>query len=277
MKPHPNGFRDICLALLLLFATGAAPPAGAGAPSGSSQERFQEANRLYERALRARGDERDTLLRSSAAIFETLVEKDGIRNGYLYYDLGNVYQLLGDVGRAILNYRRAERLVPGYAPLRANLEAALALRRDAAGSDAFGEIVRTLSLRRYWLDLPKTAMIFSAAFVALFAWLAVRLFARPPFFRTVLAVLAVTAALSGAAGAALLLEEATDRSGVIVAESAEARKGPGETFESRYTTPLHSGTEFRLESRREGWLQVRLGNGDDVWIRDADAELVAGP
>ena len=55
---------------------------------------------------------------------------DGVRNGFLYYDLGNAYLQARDIGSAILWYRRAGRLVPGDPRLEHNLATARSLCRD---------------------------------------------------------------------------------------------------------------------------------------------------
>ena len=45
----------------------------------------------------------------------------GYVNGHLYYNLGNAYFRSGQLGRAILNYKRAELLIPRDADLNFNL------------------------------------------------------------------------------------------------------------------------------------------------------------
>ena len=48
----------------------------------------------------------------------------GVVNGRLEYNLGNCYLQASDVGRAILHYRRAQRLMPADPQLAANLKTA---------------------------------------------------------------------------------------------------------------------------------------------------------
>jgi tetratricopeptide (TPR) repeat protein len=273
---HAPTFACLSFGTLLLALVGivGTAPASTGEAPTSAQERFQEANRLYERALLSSGEERGTLLRSAASLLESILEEDGLRNGYLEYNLGNVYQTLGEIGRAILHYRRAERLIPGSDHLRENLEAALARRVDATSEGQLDEIVRTLTLRSYWLDRRTTATMFAGSFLAFWAALALRLFLRRRFLRVAIVALGVVAFLFGLATAYYVVSERTDRQGVIVAQEAEGRKGPGESYEARFTRPLHEGTEFERIGRRGDWWQVRLDSGEDAWIRAKDAEMV---
>ena len=46
--------------------------------------------------------------------------KAGYQSGPLYYNLGNAYFKMGDLGEAVLNYERAKRLIPRDADLNAN-------------------------------------------------------------------------------------------------------------------------------------------------------------
>ena len=62
----------------------------------------------------------EQLYRQAAAAFERLVA-DGVRSAALEYNLGNTRFRLGDLGRAVLHYRRAQRLDPGDAKLAENL------------------------------------------------------------------------------------------------------------------------------------------------------------
>ena len=72
----------------------------------------------------------EAMYAEAAQQFEYLVEEEGVRNGHLFYTLGNSWFMAGDTGRAILNYRRAETYLPRNADVRYNLNAALALRTD---------------------------------------------------------------------------------------------------------------------------------------------------
>ena len=258
--------------LFVVFA--AMVPAFAAEAASSPEERFQEANRAFSRGMEERGDERERWLRTSASILEELIGEGGVRNGYLYYNLGNAYQELGEVGRAILNYRRAERLVPGYENLQENLETAIRQRIDEDRQGQFTSIVRTLTLRSYWLDARTTQRVFGISFVAFWGLLGVALFRRPPLFRTLASILLVVSMLSGAAAGKYAFDERNDRAGVIVAEEADARRGAGRSYAAQYTLPLHEGTEFVRLGEQDGWLHIRLENDDDCWIRSADAEMV---
>ena len=77
---------------------------------------FDQAQQIHAR----QPDRARQLFRSAAQRFESIVAA-GINNGRLEYNLGNCYLQAGDVGRAVLHYRRAQRLIPGDPLLADNL------------------------------------------------------------------------------------------------------------------------------------------------------------
>ena len=65
-----------------------------------------------------------------------LVLDQGFESAELYYNLGNAYLQIGDLGRAILNYRRAEALIGSDGQLERNLAYARSLCREFLSSTA---------------------------------------------------------------------------------------------------------------------------------------------
>ncbi|KJU84184.1 hypothetical protein MBAV_003620, partial [Candidatus Magnetobacterium bavaricum] len=95
----------VCLSFLTpLTAYGSVDTAGAN-------EVFQKASAYY-----AQGK-----YDSAIARYEGLLAA-GVESGNLYYNLGNCYFKAGDIGRSILSYERAGRLIPHDPDLKANYE-----------------------------------------------------------------------------------------------------------------------------------------------------------
>lgn len=82
---------------------------------------FNNANSAYQK-----GD-----FIKAAELYQQLYD-EGYLNGNLLYNLGNTYFKLGAKGRAILYYERAQRLIPGDADLKANLNYVLADVQEGA-------------------------------------------------------------------------------------------------------------------------------------------------
>ena len=85
------------------------------------------------------------LYRGRLLRYEHLIGELGLRNSKLYYNLGNAYYQLDRHCRAIVNYRRAERLDPRGCEPAAQSGAALALSaRTGSIPDTGGQALRTL-------------------------------------------------------------------------------------------------------------------------------------
>ena len=84
---------------------------------------------------------------AAADIFEKLIDQ-GETNGFLYYNLGNTYMRLGNTGIAILNYLRAQSLLPRNENLDANLRYAINQTQDQL-SPLRGGLIHSLF---FWVD-----------------------------------------------------------------------------------------------------------------------------
>ena len=268
--------RLMTLTFTLVVAGLFAQPSGAGMTKKDAEETFRQANALFRQASdlskKDPAQARDLFARS-AMHFERLVTEGGIRNGHLYYDLGNTYFRMGDLGRSILSYRRAQLLIPGDRELLRNLEYARTRRVDHIPAPEPQLLLRTLLFWHYDIPLGWRRGLFLVTSALFWLSAALYLFARRPALRWSMGVTGTLAALwlgSLAADQVALLK---DRSGVVLAAEAVARKGDGESYEPSFQQPLHAGTEFVLTRRRPGWWEVRLPDGRECWLPEGAAEL----
>ena len=65
--------------------------------------------------------EAEQKLKEAASQYETILA-NGFKHGQIYYNLGNTYYRTGELGKAVLNYRKAQRLMPRNTDLDANLK-----------------------------------------------------------------------------------------------------------------------------------------------------------
>ena len=82
---------------------------------GEAEEVFAEANDLFRQANQVQAtapQQASDLYRKAVLRYRHLIDEVGIRNSKLFYNLANTYHQLGDIGRAIVNYRRARAARP---------------------------------------------------------------------------------------------------------------------------------------------------------------------
>jgi len=237
---------------------------------------LDEAQRAFDRGVELRQAspaEAATSFRQAADKFQIIVDS-GLRNGRLYYNLANACLEGGRLGRAIANYRRAERLLPGDGRVEHNLNYARSLRRDQIETTGQQAFLHTLFFWHYGTSLRGRVMVGIVVWAALWGMLIVRVFV--PRFRwryALLPVLAVCVVLA-ASVAVSLVAQSRHQAGVVVADNITVRKGNGEGFEPQFKEQLHEGVEFDLIERRTDWLLIQLPDGKTGWIRSREAETV---
>ncbi len=216
----------------------------------------------------------EDLYGKAAMRYERIVRDGGVQNGKLYYNLGNVYFRLKDLGRAILNYRRAEQYIPNDPNLKQNLDYAREKRLDDIEEKQETKVLKTLFFWHYDLSTKSRIIIFSVCLMLLWTAAAIRIFTQASYLRWCITVSFI---LSFLLAGSLLAEELSlrnSRPGVVINREVVARKGNSETYEPSFKDPLHSGTEFTLIEDRGSWYQVELADARTCWVHSKDVALV---
>jgi len=235
-----------------------------------AKELFRQANELAATSP----DQAKDLYGKAAMRFERIIREGGIQNGKLYYNLGNVYFRIKDIGRAIANYRRAEQYMPNDPNLKQNLEYARGKRRDEIEEKQETKVLKTLFFWHYDLPTKTRVFIFTVCFILLWIFAGIRIFADKTFLGWCITLAVIFSLLLAGS---LVTEEVSlrkSRPGVIISHEVVARKGNSDTYEPSFKEPLHAGTEFTLVEDRESWFHVELADSRTCWVTSKDVELV---
>jgi len=197
--------------------------------------------------------------------YSKLIEK-GYTSPQLYYNLGNAYFKSGSLGGAIWSYRRALKLDPGMEQARANLNYVREFNIDKIEVKGQGFITDI------WTDITNAMSSNSFVIIFMAAWWAIGLalfliILRPvnsywPHYLLILGL--VVAILSGAASYTRITKDKLTRWGVLAADTADIREGPGSDFEKIEVG--HEGLEFKILREREGDFLIELRNGLKGWV-----------
>ena len=252
------GAHGLSMALVLLAL---APPT----PSLNAQsELYQEGNRLYQQ-----GD-------FEGALDSYLRVRDaGFESAELYYNVGNAYFKVGELGRAILFYERARRLVPGDADVVANLELARSLTADEIAPLPRFWPIRAAS---WWLNVfPRSMLIVlvgasylvatGAAMVLILGNGTLTVWAR----RTALISAALVVVFGGTLGAREL-DMGRPEEAVVLSPEVNVQSAPSDDPALQLFV-IHEGTKVRVDRRSEEWLEVVLEDGKVGWV---PADVVEG-
>jgi hypothetical protein len=235
-----------------------------------AKEYFRQADKLSIREPVKAMD----LYRKSAMRYEMIIKEGGIRNGKIYYNLGNVYFRMKDIGRAILNYRRAEQYIPDDPNLRQNLNFAREKRLDKIEEKQETKVLKTLFFWHYDLPTGIRAILFLTFFILFWIFASCRLFIKRSFLIWCIVISAFISILLSGSLTAEEISLKMSRPGVIISKETVARKGNSETYEPSFKDPLHTGTEFVLLEDRDDWYHVELADSRTCWISSGDVELI---
>ena len=265
-------------ALLTVMTFAAASLTAAAAPAGQElQKEFEQALRDFDEAQRIQNDRPDRarqLFRASEQRFSSIAAA-GVVNGRLEYNIGNCHLQAGDVGRAILHYSRAQRLIPRDPLLADNLAVARSrcltpiepTRRSEFFKSVFFWHHQTAEATRFRVGL--------AMYIAVWVLLSARSLIRR---RWITVAVVVSALVAGACGTSVAAERWSDRNApeaVVTAMDVVVYKGPGTGYQRQFEQPLQPGVECTVRERRGTWWNIELVDGNAGWIQAGDAELIS--
>lgn len=242
----------LALLMTFLFCAGRLLAADGGSD-------FAAANELYGQGKFA----------DAAAGYEKILNT-GVESPALLFNYANAEFKLGNLGRAIAAFRRAELLAPRDAEIRANLQFT---RNQVLGAS------RPESRWQAWLGqltLNNWACLTAAAFWLTFGLLAARQW-RPalvPKLKTATVFLAIVTLLSGAALAWQTAAHFSRATAVVTAAEASARSGPFDDAQNTFT--VRDGAELPVLDRHNGWVEVADASGRIGWLSRAQVEVLPG-
>jgi hypothetical protein len=237
---------------------------------------FTQANHAFRSAnTQTDPSSQQQLYEKAVLTYERLIQEGTIHNARLYYNLANAHLLKGDLGRAILNYRRAERIDSGDVNIQKNLAFARTRRIDSIPVKTEQQVLRTLLFWHYDFSLKTRFGMACLAFACLCLGVTTMVWrgrSSPTLATTAIAAIV----LIGMAGsvAAQTRQQSSTVYGVITATQVVARQGDGPNYPESFKAPLHPGTEFELIERRPRWLHIRLTDGSEGWIPNEAAETL---
>ncbi len=261
---------------VLPFAMIALPLIAMPRAARAESSEFAEANAAYRNAASADGDRRKALYREAASRYAELARR--VPNGHVLYDLGNAYFRAGELGRAIVAWRRATEFLPRHAGTRRNL----ALARELAPGGGQGCVIAphpaaaAFFFWHYGMSLAEVEALATAFFFAFIGLLSARLFVREPVRRRLRMPAIVAGVLAGAmilSSVAKLAWSGAD--GAVVVKATSVRSEPTGRAVELFT--LREGAEVDVIADSGEWTRVSAGAGRRGWIETRALAVLADP
>lgn len=208
----------------------------------------------------------------SAAVVlnERILKEVGVESAAVYFNLGNSYFKAGALGRAIINYCRAERASPRDGDIRANL----AFARQAVDQADSGKPVTSVNR---WFG------VFSSLSSGEFKWLALCalmltgmvclwcLYAGLPSKRVILWT-GLATAIAGYILIAFSVHYFDLLGRAVILTRTEARFEPSTQATVYFKLP--EGAEIKILRSKDGWIKVQRNDGRSGWVPDNTAGAI---
>jgi tetratricopeptide (TPR) repeat protein len=233
-----------------------------GEPKSGELTAFFQGNTAYQQGAY------DAAARSYQQVLDA-----GLESGPLYFNLGNAHFKNGQLGRAILNYERAERFLPSDPDVGVNLAYALELAKEEMPTPPLWQrLLFPFASRATTGRLAIWTSVLWFAWWALLALGQVLSGMRIVIGRAAWCVLAALLIVSGSL--AFRLQTVDLRRDAVVVEAGETavRFEPTENGTEHFR--VREGAVLEVTDERDEWVQVRRWDGRRGWMRAGAVELV---
>ncbi len=211
----------------------------------------------------------------AAAMYEEILDTQG-SSPELYYNLGNAYFRLNELGKSILNYERALRLSPGFADAKFNLEFANQQVVDnIVLSDSFF-LKRWVSAIIKFYTTNTWFIIAAVFFILALPSLLIFIFGRNKLMRKSFFYIGFVFILISALSvlfAKIQMDHLLDHDeGIIITGAVVVKGSPDQSGTELFQ--LHEGTKVAVESELGEWYEIKLANGSIGWIEIKHVEKI---
>lgn len=192
---------------------------------------------------------------------------DGVKNYELFYNLGNTYFKLNDLGNARLYYEKAAKFEPLNKELNENVAMLLASIKDK--EEVERSFIETLLRKIYYaFSINLLGVFVLISFILIMAFIVLLIMSRSAILKRIVKILLVIFAviffLVTVTEVMRIRDFYTDDFAVILDETVIAYSGPSEDFAQVFT--IHEGLKVLIERFDNDWVLIKLPSGNGGWI-----------
>ena len=195
----------------------------------------------------------------------------GVVNPKLFYNLGCAYFKTGDLGRAVLWYLRAQKLMPHDPDLGFNLAHALSRVKDEPPPGP-GPV---LQVALFWKPLlGRNGVKWAAVILFALIWLAlaVSVFWPRPALKTAAVTLAAPALILLATALFDFYRDARHEQAVVIPSEIQVKSGLTDDTTTLFL--LHAGTKVRIQNQRNGRVLIQYTGDKRGWVPKDAVEAI---
>lgn len=227
----------------------------------SPESLFDVANQTYK----------ESNYSQAAALYQKILE-NGYESGEVYFNLGNTYYKMNEIGLAILYYEKAKLFISSDQALEQNLNLARLRVVDQI------ESIPKLFLEEWWdalvhlLPLNTFLWLSFILFTLTAAMAGIWMLHNRTFFRRLiwffLTMFTMILLLSGVQ----IYQFETTQFGIILDEKVSVLGEPDLTGTEVFI--LHEGTKVKINRRIDGWFEITIPDGKTGWLLKSNIGVI---
>jgi tetratricopeptide (TPR) repeat protein len=194
----------------------------------------------------------------------------GYANGPLYYNIGNCYYKLGEIGKSILFYERARKRMPANDDLKANLAIARLSVVDQIEPSSDFILLQAVHAFLYLIPRPLQLTLTLCAYVLWMAVLIGYLLSRSAFWnyisRRLIWIFGILFLILALSFTGRLIDERRTAEAVILADKVDVMSAPA-AGGSETLFSLHEGTKVRCDRSTDEWVEIILPDRKVGWVK----------
>jgi len=204
------------------------------------------------------------------------IENEGIINADLYYNIGNCYFRLNQIGKAILYYEKALKVDSHHNAAKRNLKYVLTFTKDKQADDetdflsSFKEKIFSFFSLNF---LCVSSLFFFIAIILMINIIIIKFRNREktvPIF--IISIFVVFLVISGILSFLKFNSYHQENQAVLISSTVIGYSGPDEEFTRVFT--IHEGMIFEIEKQENDWSLIKLPNGLGGWILSETFERI---
>ncbi|MCM8812485.1 MAG: tetratricopeptide repeat protein [Candidatus Omnitrophica bacterium] len=208
--------------------------------------------------------------------YEKILMQDS-DNGIIFYNLGNTFFKLGQLGKAIACYERAQWYIPRDSDVVANKEFVISQLPHQPVEEQRSWVVRLFGYVYDGLNISVLAWVLTSSYwMAVVVWCVWLSFQQPStrLYRFAIGC-TVLAVICGGGWFFRWRQTAGARQAVIIAADVDARYAPAEQAVTHFR--VYEGAVVQVLSQDPDWVRIKTPDRKIAWVPRASLEFVFAP
>lgn len=228
--------------------------------AAGTESDYLEASRMYNQ-----GD-----FEGAATLFESIAAQQVV-NGELYYNIGNAYFKKGDVGKSILWYERALKLIPGDPDLLFNHNFVSGLVVDKAEIKS-NPLMDVLFFWKKKIAARTITFLAVSLFVLFILSSAVRSIKPVRWLKYPERIILGFSLIFIISTFHDYYRDRFEKSAVVISDTVSVRSGLSQDTTELFR--LHEGTKVSVDEELRGYAKIRFSVDKIGWVEKKDLEMI---